>query len=95
MLQFTTNLSAVDILNKIWTLLLLLFAHLLWDPKKTFCSIFEKLSCSVDKYEVVTALRRDQTSHNDRSKPLLGILLSNYPIILFTYIMITALKINF
>ena len=70
-------------------------AHLSWDPKKTFCSIFEKLSCSVDKYEVVTALRRDQTSHNDRSKPLLGIQLSNYPIILFTYIMITALKINF
>ena len=48
-------------------------AHLLWDPKKSFCSIFEKLSCSVDKYEVVIALRRDQTSHNDRSKPLLGI----------------------
>ena len=70
-------------------------AHLLWDPKKTFCSIFEKLSCSVDKYEVVTALRRDQTSHNDRSKPLLDIQLSNYPITLFTYIMITALKINF
>ena len=49
------------------------YSHLWWDLKKTFCSIFEKLPCSVDKYEVVTALRYDPTSCDDRSKALLGI----------------------